>query len=84
MDETMFAIAQQHYTNNSPANQDIAPSDAIKLSRKVDPSGRSYWWQHPWVGIVNRSQADINKNTDMIAATWKECKCFTTSPEYGT
>ncbi|CAK9165469.1 unnamed protein product [Ilex paraguariensis] len=36
------------------------------------------------VGIVNCSQADINKNIDMIAATWKECKYFTISPEYGT
>ncbi|PRQ44519.1 putative dynamin central domain, dynamin, GTPase domain, Dynamin superfamily [Rosa chinensis] len=72
----------------SPANQDIATSDAIKLAREVDPSGertfgvmtkldlmdkgtnaldviegRAYRLQHPWVGIVNRSQADINKNT---------------------
>ncbi|KAL8268475.1 hypothetical protein R6Q59_002273 [Mikania micrantha] len=75
----------------SPANQDIATSDAMKLAREVDPSGertfgvltkldlmdkgtnaldvlegRAYRLQHTWVGIVNRSQADINKNTDMI------------------
>ncbi|KAK6918134.1 Dynamin, N-terminal, partial [Dillenia turbinata] len=80
----------------SPANQDIATSDAIKLARDVDPSGertfgvltkldlmdkgtnaldvlegRSYRLQHPWVGIVNRSQADINKNVDMIVARRK-------------
>ncbi|KAG1360941.1 Dynamin-related protein 1E [Cocos nucifera] len=30
--------------------------------------GRSYRLQHPWVGIVNRLQADMNKNIDMIAA----------------
>lgn len=91
----------------SPANQDIATSDAIKLAREVDPSGertfgvltkldlmdkgtnaldvlegRSYRLQHPWVGIVNRSQADINKNVDMIAARQKECEYFETSPEY--
>ncbi|MFS7907977.1 putative dynamin central domain, Dynamin superfamily [Helianthus anomalus] len=30
--------------------------------------GRSYKLQHPWVGIVNRSQVDINKNVDMMAA----------------
>ncbi|PNY16146.1 dynamin-related protein 1e-like [Trifolium pratense] len=92
----------------SPANQDIATSDAIKLSREVDPSGertfgvltkldlmdkgtnaldvlegRSYRLQHPWVGIVNRSQADINKNVDMIVARRKEVEYFETSPDYG-
>ncbi|KAK1263918.1 Dynamin-related protein 1C [Acorus gramineus] len=92
----------------SPANQDIATSDAIKLAREVDPSGertfgvltkldlmdkgtnaadvlegRSYRLQHPWVGMVNRSQADINKNVDMIAARRKEREYFETSPDYG-
>ncbi|GJS48411.1 ATP-dependent DNA helicase PIF1-like protein, partial [Tanacetum coccineum] len=28
--------------------------------------GRAYRLQHPWLGIVNRSQADINKNIDMM------------------
>lgn len=45
--------------------------------------GRQYRLQHPWVGIVNRSQADINKNVDMIAARRKEREYFETSPEYG-
>ncbi|XP_047180893.1 phragmoplastin DRP1C-like [Vigna umbellata] len=92
----------------SPANQDIATSDAIKISREVDPSGertfgvltkldlmdkgtnavevlegRQYRLQHPWVGIVNRSQADINKNVDMIVARKKEREYFESSPEYG-
>ncbi|XP_038683908.1 dynamin-related protein 1E-like [Tripterygium wilfordii] len=92
----------------SPANQDIATSDAIKLAREVDPSGertfgvmtkldlmdkgtnaldvlegRSYRLQYPWVGIVNRSQADINKNVDMIIARRKEREYFATSPDYG-
>ncbi|CAA0842766.1 Dynamin-related protein 1E [Striga hermonthica] len=91
----------------SPANQDIATSDAIKLAKDVDPSGertfgvltkldlmdrgtnaldvlegRSYRLQHPWVGIVNRSQADINKNVDMIAARQNEREYFSTSPDY--
>ncbi|KAK4414328.1 Dynamin-related protein 1E [Sesamum alatum] len=91
----------------SPANQDIATSDAIKLAREVDPSGertfgvltkldlmdkgtnaldvlegRSYRLQYPWVGIVNRSQADINKNVDMIAARRNEREYFATSPDY--
>ncbi|KAL5973694.1 Phragmoplastin drp1e [Asimina triloba] len=92
----------------SPANQDIATSDAIKLSREVDPSGertfavltkldlmdkgtnaldvlegRSYRVQQPWVGVVNRSQADINRNVDMIAARRREREYFETSPDYG-
>ncbi|GAB4862016.1 Phragmoplastin drp1e [Ancistrocladus abbreviatus] len=91
----------------SPANQDIATSDAIKLSREVDPSGertfgvltkldlmdkgtnaldvlegRSYRLQQPWVGVVNRSQADINRNVDMIAARHSEREYFATSPDY--
>ncbi|KAF6135594.1 hypothetical protein GIB67_015447 [Kingdonia uniflora] len=92
----------------SPANQDIATSDAIKLAREVDPTGertfgvltkldlmdkgtnaldvlegRSYRLQHPWVGIVNRSQADINKNVDMIAARRREREYFASSSDYG-
>ncbi|XP_008232292.1 PREDICTED: dynamin-related protein 1E [Prunus mume] len=92
----------------SPANQDIATSDAIKLAREVDPTGdrtfgvltkldlmdkgtnaldviegRSYRLQHPWVGVVNRSQADINKNTDMVLARRKEREYFATSADYG-
>lgn len=45
--------------------------------------GRSYRLQHPWVGVVNRSQADINKNVDMILARRKEREYFATSPDYG-
>ncbi|MBA0593293.1 hypothetical protein Gorai_010246 [Gossypium raimondii] len=92
----------------TPANQDIATSDAMKLSREVDPTGertfgvltkldlmdkgtnaidvlegRAYPLQHPWVGIVNRSQADIKKNVDMIASRRKEREFFASSPDYG-
>uniref|UniRef100_A0A7N0TI03 Dynamin-related protein 1E n=1 Tax=Kalanchoe fedtschenkoi TaxID=63787 RepID=A0A7N0TI03_KALFE len=92
----------------TPANQDIATSDAIKLAREVDPAGErtfgvltkldlmdkgtnavdvlegnAYKLQHPWVGIVNRSQADINRNVDMIIARRKEREYFATSPDYG-
>ncbi|KAL3833018.1 hypothetical protein ACJIZ3_007754 [Penstemon smallii] len=92
----------------SPANQDIATSDAIKLAKEVDASGertfgvltkldlmdkgtnaidvlegRAYRLQHPWVGVVNRSQADINKNVDMIIARRKEREYFASSPDYG-
>lgn len=45
--------------------------------------GRAYRLQHPWVGIVNRSQADINKNVDMIVARRKEQEYFQSSPDYG-
>ncbi|CAL0315390.1 unnamed protein product [Lupinus luteus] len=82
----------------SPANQDIATSDAIKISREVDPKGertfgvltkidlmdkgRAYKLNFPWIGVVNRSQADINKNVDMIAARRRENEYFASTPEY--
>ncbi|KAJ0052382.1 hypothetical protein Pint_00590 [Pistacia integerrima] len=91
----------------SPANQDLATSDAIKICREVDPrgdrtfgvltkidlmdqgtdavdilEGRSYKLQYPWIGVVNRSQADINKSVDMIAARRREREYFANSPEY--
>ncbi|XP_038987576.1 dynamin-related protein 5A-like isoform X2 [Phoenix dactylifera] len=91
----------------SPANQDLATSDAIKISREVDPKGertfgvltkidlmdkgtdavdilegRSYKLQFPWIGVVNRSQADINKSVDMIAARRREREYFANTPEY--
>ncbi|CAL0315393.1 unnamed protein product [Lupinus luteus] len=91
----------------SPANQDIATSDTIKISREVDPKGertfgvltkidlmdkgtdavdmlegRAYKLNFPWIGVVNRSQADINKNVDMIAARRRENEYFASTPEY--
>ncbi|KAJ8444708.1 hypothetical protein Cgig2_030382 [Carnegiea gigantea] len=91
----------------SPANQDLATSDAIKISREVDPAGertfgvltkidlmdegtdavdilegRAYRLKYPWVGVVNRSQADINKNVDMIAARRREREFWANSPVY--
>lgn len=91
----------------SPANQDLATSDAIKISREVDPKGertfgvltkidlmdkgtdavdilegKTYRLQFPWFGVVNRSQADINKNVDMIAARRREREYFSSSPDY--
>lgn len=54
--------------------------DCTVLCKVLD--GRAYRLQHPWVGIVNRSQADINKNIDMIVARRKEKEYFATSPEY--
>ncbi|XP_074562336.1 dynamin-related protein 5A-like isoform X2 [Curcuma longa] len=91
----------------SPANQDLATSDAIKISREVDPKGertfgvltkidlmdkgtdavevlegKAFRLQYPWIGVVNRSQADINKNVDMIAARRREREYFAGTPEY--
>ncbi|KAJ9563417.1 hypothetical protein OSB04_008577 [Centaurea solstitialis] len=91
----------------SPANQDLATSDAIKIAREVDPKGertfgvltkidlmdqgtdaveilegRSYRLKFPWIGVVNRSQADINRNVDMISARRREREYFANSLEY--
>lgn len=44
--------------------------------------GKSYRLKFPWVGVVNRSQADINKNVDMIAARRREREYFASTPEY--
>jgi hypothetical protein len=37
---------------------------------------------HPWIGVVNRSQQDINKNVDMIAARRREREYFQSSQDY--
>ncbi|KAJ7298172.1 hypothetical protein O6H91_07G036900 [Diphasiastrum complanatum] len=91
----------------SPANQDIATSDAMKLAREVDPTGErtfgvltkldlmdkgtnaldvleghSYRLQRPWIAVVNRSQADINRNVDINVARRKEREYFATNPDY--
>lgn len=44
--------------------------------------GRSYKLNYPWIGVVNRSQADINKSVDMIAARRRENEYFANTPEY--
>ncbi|KAL7609093.1 dynamin-related protein 5A isoform X1 [Lactuca sativa] len=91
----------------SPANQDLATSDAIKMSREVDPTGertigvltkidlmdkgtdavdilegKSYRLKFPWVGVVNRSQQDINKRVDMSSARRREREYFSNSRDY--
>ncbi|XP_073129603.1 uncharacterized protein [Henckelia pumila] len=55
--------------------------DQDALSKVLE--GRAYGLQHPWFGIVNRSQADINKNVDMNSSRQKEREYFESSPEYG-
>jgi len=37
----------------SPANQDLATSDAIKISREVDPAGNVVLFVHIMVGSRN-------------------------------
>ncbi|KAH0928255.1 hypothetical protein HID58_013982 [Brassica napus] len=54
----------------SPANQDIATSDAIKLAKEVDPTGE-------------RTFGVLTKNADMMLARRKERDYFDTSPDYG-
>eukprot|EP01018_Ginkgo_biloba_P023434 Gb_17326 [translate_table: standard] len=44
--------------------------------------GKAYHLQLGWFGVVNRSQADINKKVDMIAARQKEQEFFANSPNY--
>jgi hypothetical protein len=44
--------------------------------------GRAYRLKYPWIGVVNRSQADINKNVDMITARRREREYFSNTPEY--
>lgn len=44
--------------------------------------GKSYKLKYPWIGVVNRSQADINKSVDMIAARRREKEYFANTPEY--
>ncbi|KAK8630925.1 hypothetical protein V6N13_079696 [Hibiscus sabdariffa] len=58
-----------------PVNCEI-PTGSVILE------GKAYKLQYPWVGVVNRSQADINKSVDMIAARRRERDYFQSSPEY--
>ena len=89
----------------TPANQDIANSDALKLARKVDPQGdrtigvitkldlmdegtdardilenRFLPLKKGYVGVVNRSQKDIDTRKDIKQALAAEREFFLTSP----
>ncbi|KAI3660861.1 hypothetical protein MP638_006618 [Amoeboaphelidium occidentale] len=91
----------------SPANTDLANSDALKLAKEVDPEGtrtigvltkldlmdegtnaldilqnKVYPLRHGFVGVVNRSQKDINNNKDVMAALESEKKWFDSHPVY--
>ena len=91
----------------SPANSDLANSDALKLAREVDPSGnrtigvitkldlmdegtdardilenRTLPLKRGYIGVVNRSQKDIDGRKDIKAAQMAERKFFLTHPAY--
>uniref|UniRef100_A0A8C2WNP8 Dynamin-2 n=1 Tax=Cyclopterus lumpus TaxID=8103 RepID=A0A8C2WNP8_CYCLU len=58
----------------TPANMDLANSDALKISKEVDPQG--------YIGVVNRSQKDIDGKKDIRAALAAERKFFLSHPAY--
>uniref|UniRef100_A0A3B4BTU2 dynamin GTPase n=1 Tax=Pygocentrus nattereri TaxID=42514 RepID=A0A3B4BTU2_PYGNA len=58
----------------TPANTDLANSDALKLAKDVDPQG--------YIGVVNRSQKDIEGRKDIKAALAAERKFFLSHPSY--
>ena len=91
----------------SPANADLANSDALKLAREVDPSGsrtigvitkldlmdegtdardvlenRLLPLKRGYIGVVNRSQKDIDGRKDIQAALLAERKFFLSHPAY--
>uniref|UniRef100_A0A4W3K249 dynamin GTPase n=1 Tax=Callorhinchus milii TaxID=7868 RepID=A0A4W3K249_CALMI len=86
----------------TPANTDLANSDALKLAKEVDPPGKSYTSQITlqifcekvnvctfmvflllgYVGVVNRSQKDIDSRKDIKMALSEERKFFLSHPAY--
>nr|CAH8841844.1 unnamed protein product [Trichobilharzia regenti] len=91
----------------SPANSDLANSDALKLSKEVDPQGlrtigvvtkldlmdqgtdardilenRLLPLRRGYIGVVNRSQRDIEGRKDIKAALAAERKFFLSHPAY--
>ncbi|OWA51581.1 Dynamin-1 [Hypsibius exemplaris] len=91
----------------SPANADLANSDALKLAKEVDPQGlrtigvitkldlmdegtdareilenRLLPLRRGYIGVVNRSQRDIEGKKDIKVAQDSERKFFLTHPAY--
>ena len=91
----------------SPANVDIVNSEALKLARHVDPtgrrtigvltkidlmdhgtnaldilSGRVYPLKLGFIGVVNRSQQDIQSNKPLADALKSEAEFFRHHPAY--
>ncbi|XP_073243660.1 dynamin-1-like [Porites lutea] len=91
----------------SPANSDLANSDALKIAKEVDPEGvrtigvitkldlmdegtdardilenRVLPLRRGYIGVVNRSQADIDGRKDIRSALASERKFFLSHPSY--
>ncbi|XP_039289608.1 dynamin isoform X5 [Nilaparvata lugens] len=91
----------------TPANQDLANSDALKLAKDVDPAGvrtigvitkldlmdegtdareilenKLLPLRRGYIGVVNRSQKDIEGRKDIMAALGAERKFFLSHPSY--
>ncbi|KAM5171261.1 dynamin-2 isoform 2-T2 [Mantella aurantiaca] len=91
----------------TPANTDLANSDALKLSKEVDPQGvrtigvitkldlmdegtdardilenKLLPLRRGYIGVVNRSQKDIDGKKDIRAALAAERKFFLSHPGY--
>jgi len=92
----------------SPANTDLANSDALQIAKSVDPQGlrtmgvitkldlmdqgtdakdilenRVFPLRRGYIGVVNRSQKDIDGRKDITAALRAERQFFLTHPSYG-
>uniref|UniRef100_A0A8C3IPS2 dynamin GTPase n=1 Tax=Chrysemys picta bellii TaxID=8478 RepID=A0A8C3IPS2_CHRPI len=91
----------------SPANSDLANSDALKIAKEVDPQGQRTIGvitkldlmdegtdardvlenkllplRRGYIGVVNRSQKDIDGKKDIQAALAAERKFFLSHPSY--
>ncbi|XP_041826447.1 dynamin-1a isoform X8 [Melanotaenia boesemani] len=91
----------------SPANSDLANSDALKIAKEVDPQGmrtigvitkldlmdegtdakdilenKLLPLRRGYIGVVNRSQKDIDGRKDINAAIAAERKFFLSHPAY--
>lgn len=91
----------------TPANQDLATSDALKLAKEVDPDGlrtigvitkldlmdqgtdardilenKVFPLRRGYIGVINRSQKDIEGRKDIRASLEAERKFFATHPSY--
>lgn len=91
----------------TPANQDLATSDALKLAKEVDPSGirtigvltkldlmdqgtdardilenRVFPLRRGYIGVISRSQKDIEAKIDITVALQRERKFFLSHPAY--
>lgn len=91
----------------TPANQDLATSDALKLAKEVDPEGmrtigvltkldlmdrgtdardilenKVFPLRRGYIGVISRSQKDIDGRIDIAASLEKERKFFLTHSAY--